>query len=111
MRSSGHGVGAGMGGRIATIARAAYPYCVRSLLLRMGIIFGVTTNAGSCGSGVQTRACTLIGCADNFSATVQRADGSFPGGAHRVEVLAEGVSSTCTFTFSSDAVGNEAYLA
>lgn len=93
--------------------RAAYPYRVRSCLLRIGIIFGVTASASGCGSapGSHQQVCTLVGCVDNFSATAQRADGSFPSGAHRVEVLADGVSATCTFTFSPDAIGSNHHLA
>jgi len=80
--------------------------------LRIAIIFGVTATAAGCGggSGSQPRACTLIGCIDNFSASVQRADGSFPSGAHRVEVLADSVDSTCTFTFSPEAIGSNGLL-
>ena len=49
--------------------------------------------------GCRTHACTEIGCQDGFRATVKRADGSFPSGNHRVEILADGVTTTCTFTF------------
>jgi hypothetical protein len=51
------------------------------------------------GAGCSTKICTEIGCVDGFSATVRRADGSFPSGAHRVEILADGVTHTCTFNF------------
>jgi hypothetical protein len=56
---------------------------------------GVLTASGCTG----VKSCTLIGCFDQFSASVRRADGSFPSGSHRVEVLADGTSLTCTFTF------------
>jgi hypothetical protein len=34
-----------------------------------------------------------------FSATVRRADGSFPAGNHQVEALVDGTTILCTFTF------------
>ena len=46
-----------------------------------------------------TKACSEVGCRDGFSASVRRADGSFPSGTHRVEILADGVTLMCTFTF------------
>jgi len=45
------------------------------------------------------KACTEIGCVDGFTATVQRADGTFPSGTHRIEALVDGVTLKCTFTF------------
>jgi len=46
-----------------------------------------------------SKACSTVGCFDQFTATVQRADGSFPSGAHRIDVVADGVSRSCTFIF------------
>jgi hypothetical protein len=51
------------------------------------------------GACTSTKMCTLIGCSDGFSANVRRADGSFPSGAHRVEVVVDGARTTCAFTF------------
>jgi len=45
------------------------------------------------------RSCTAIGCSDYFGASVQRADGSFPSGVHRIEILAGGTTLTCMFTY------------
>jgi hypothetical protein len=50
-------------------------------------------------SGCAGNICLETGCADQVYATVTSADGSFPSGTHRVEVLADGVTRTCTFTF------------
>ena len=55
--------------------------------------------AAACSGGdSKPKGCTLIGCADNFSASVQRADGSLPDGAHRIEVLVDGTTLKCAFT-------------
>ena len=43
--------------------------------------------------------CTAVGCQDGFSAKVHRTDGSFPSGTHQIDVVADGVSLSCTFTF------------
>ena len=56
-------------------------------------------------AGCSTKICTEIGCADGFSASVRRADGSFPSGLHRVEVLVGGVTETCTFMFAETSPG------
>ena len=61
-----------------------------------GILF---LGGGWASSGCSTKACTTRGCYDNFSATIKRADGSFPSGTHRIEILADGASLLCTFTF------------
>jgi hypothetical protein len=49
--------------------------------------------------GCSSKTCPTIGCSDQFTATVQRADGSFPSGAHRIEILADGVMTTCSFSY------------
>jgi hypothetical protein len=46
-----------------------------------------------------SQTCTLIGCVEQFSATITGPGGSFPTGAHRIEVTADGASLTCTFAF------------
>jgi hypothetical protein len=57
-------------------------------------------------AGCRSTTCPTIGCFDQFSASVRRADGSFPSGSHRLEVLADGASLTCAFTFpAADASG------
>jgi hypothetical protein len=43
--------------------------------------------------------CTAVSCQDGFSAKVHRTDGSFPSGTHQIDVVADGVSLSCTFTF------------
>ncbi len=65
-------------------------------LLTLGLI---ATSALSFSAGCSTKACTLIGCTDTFVATVKRADGSFPSGTHRIEILADSVTTMCTFSF------------
>jgi hypothetical protein len=65
------------------------------------VIIGATlagVAAPACGGGSTQKACTEVGCADNFTATVQRADGSIPDGAHRIEILADGTTLRCAFT-------------
>jgi hypothetical protein len=57
--------------------------------------FALATAAQGCAS----KTCSTVGCFDQFTATVQRADGSFPTGAHRIDVVADGVSLSCTFNF------------
>jgi hypothetical protein len=49
--------------------------------------------------GCSTKICTEVACSDGFSATIRRADGSFPSGMHRLEALVDGVTHTCTFDF------------
>ncbi len=59
------------------------------------------------GCDALSKGCTLIGCQDSFGATVRSADGSFPSGAHRVEVLADGTSLTCTFVYPSTSASSQ----
>jgi len=80
---------------------------MRNRLMNIGVACFVGALVGG---GCSSRACTLIGCFDQFSASVRRADGTFPAGNHRVEVLADGVSLSCTFTFPSDPTGSAAYV-
>jgi len=55
-------------------------------------------------AGCEEKACTLRGCTDQFSATLTRADGSFPAGAHQIDVTADGVIMSCTFNFAGSGV-------
>jgi len=54
-----------------------------------------------CGKGAPgggAHACTEIGCVDQFTATLARADGTLPAGAQTVTVTADGATATCSFT-------------
>jgi hypothetical protein len=55
-------------------------------------------------TGCETKTCTEIGCGNHLSLTVSRADGSFPSGVHQVDVTADGVTRSCTFTFAGSVV-------
>jgi hypothetical protein len=69
---------------------------MRPGLAVMGMVaLGAAVAANACSE----HACSLVGCTDAFSANVRRADGSFPSGTHRIDVVADGASLTCTFTF------------
>ena len=65
---------------------------------------GVMVVASFAVAGCESKACTLRGCTNQFSATLSRADGSFPAGAHQVDVIADGVAMSCTFTFAGSGV-------
>jgi len=60
------------------------------------------------GCDVLSKGCTLVGCEDGFTANVRSADGSFPSGAHRIEVLADTASLTCTFAYPFARPGDNA---
>jgi len=62
--------------------------------------------AALAGGGCTTKACPTIGCYDNFAASLQRADHTLPEGTHRIEILADGASSTCSFTFPTSVPSN-----
>jgi len=47
---------------------------------------------------VTTKACTEVGCNDQFSATIEAPLASLPPGMHRLEVIADGTTLTCTFS-------------
>ena len=55
-------------------------------------------------AGCEEKACTTRGCTNQFSATLRRADGSFPVGAHRIDVIAGDVTLSCTFNFADGGV-------
>jgi len=63
----------------------------------IAIVAGAALGASGC--DVLSKGCTLVGCEDSFTATVRKADRSFPGGVHRIEVLADSASLTCTFVY------------
>src|SRR5436190_18331199 len=90
-----------MAGRIATNSFAAYASDMgpRSSTIR-GIIGAMLAGvaAPACGGGSTEKVCTEVSCADSFTATAQRADGSIPDGAHRIEILADGTTLRCAFT-------------
>jgi hypothetical protein len=85
---------------------------MRNRLTNIGVVCFVGALAGCSGGGGDggTKTCTLIGCVDQFSASVRRADGAFPSGTHRVEVLADGASLSCTFTFPSETASSAGYV-
>ena len=91
-----------MAGRIATNSFTAYASGMQRRLPTTGVIIGATlacAAAAACSSSDSApKACTLIGCADIFMASAQRADGSIPDGAHRIEVLVDGTTLKCAFT-------------
>jgi hypothetical protein len=56
---------------------------------------------GACGSGTPgggAHACTLIGCFDQFTATLHDANGGLPSGMQTLTVMADGATTTCSFT-------------
>jgi hypothetical protein len=56
-------------------------------------------NFGCKGIPGAAKACTLIGCEDAFNATVTNGPSGFPVGPHQIDVTADGVTISCTFTF------------
>src|SRR6266498_1051478 len=99
-----------MAGRIATNSFTAYASDMRRCSSAIRVIIGAIV-AGvavpACSGGDSTpKTCTLIACADNFTATVQRADGSIPDGAHRIEILADATTLRCAFTLPLATVPN-----
>jgi len=54
-----------------------------------------------CGAGQPfgpPKACTLIGCEDQFTATLAQADGALPSGPQTLTVAVDGATATCSFT-------------
>ncbi len=70
--------------------------------LRLAMVLAVVAVVAV--AGCEEKACTLRGCVDQFSATLSRADGSFVAGAHQVDVIADGVTMSCTFNFAGGGV-------
>ncbi len=69
---------------------------MRNSLVCIGIILlGGAAAAGGCGAKV----CKPIGCGDGFTASVHGANGSFPSGMHRIELMLDGNTLTCTFAY------------
>jgi hypothetical protein len=50
-------------------------------------------------SGCSSKTCATRGCSAGFTAKVTSADGSFPSGMYRIELLVDGTSLTCTFAY------------
>jgi hypothetical protein len=71
-------------------------------LIGIGMIAAV---AGAGGAAGCTKVCSEVGCANQFTASIRSADGSFPSGTHLLEVLVDGVMQTCTFTFAETSPG------
>jgi hypothetical protein len=69
----------------------------------LGLALAALGVAGSCELGT-SKACTARGCVDQFRASISSADGNVPQGAHAVEVMADGVRSSCTFQVPLDQV-------
>ena len=73
------------------------PTCVLLLLAALGCDGSAIGSPGGGG-----KACTLIGCEDQFSATVTADATLVPSGTHTVNVVADGAAMTCTFPFPPD---------
>ena len=67
--------------------------------MRVGLFLVGTFVFAAAAQGCSVKSCTLVGCQDQVSATVRRADGSFPSGMHRIEIVADSTDLTCTFTY------------
>jgi hypothetical protein len=78
----------------ARTAAIGYAHAMRQLLCDLVVL------AAFGSAGCDSKACTTIGCSDQFSATLTRADGSFPAGVHKLDVTADGVMLSCSFTFA-----------
>src|SRR5260221_2198681 len=65
--------------------------------------------AGACGSGTApgngASICTLIGCTDEFTATLHDTTGGLPSGKQVLTVTANGTTLTCSFTLPRPATG------
>jgi hypothetical protein len=91
-----------MGERIATKSGAAYARVMRHCLMGIALIGAGALASSGC---ISAKGCTEIGCIDGFSAAVRSADGSFPSGAHLVEVLVGASSLKCAFTYPLPNIG------
>ena len=99
--SVGHGDHARCGAPDRAARRAGIGYAVRMRYLRWA---GVMVVASLAMAGCESKSCALRGCSNQFSATLSRADGSFPAGAHRVDIIADGVTMSCAFNFAGSGV-------
>jgi hypothetical protein len=66
-----------------------------------GAMVAAVALLGACGSGTPgggSHACTLIGCEDQFTATVHDSNGGLPSGMHAITVTADGAILRCVFT-------------
>lgn len=68
------------------------------LLAFISAVLGLSF-VGCGGNPFAPKACTLIGCGDQFTATVSAASGALPTGTHTVDVTADGAMLSCTFVF------------
>jgi len=75
--------------------------------MRSGLFLIGTFVFAAAAQACAVKSCTLIGCQDQFSATVRRADGTFPSGTHRIEILADTTDLTCTFTYPLGTVAGD----
>jgi hypothetical protein len=76
-----------------------------------GVVMAASLVLGACGTilascGVKlpetSKACTLIGCFDQLTATVTGADGAIPPGMHLLTVTADALTTTCAFKYPPD---------
>lgn len=58
-------------------------------------LLGSTVLSSAC---VTTKACTEVGCNDQLGATIEATSASLPPGMHRLDVVADGTTLSCTFT-------------
>ena len=73
------------------------------LSMSLALLGGVTLSS-SC---VSTKACTEVGCSDQFSATIETTSASLPPGAHRLDVTADGTTLSCTFSVPVEPIPSE----
>jgi hypothetical protein len=69
---------------------------MRFAFVCVGLVLTASCGSGTPGGGAH--ACGLVGCVDQFTATVQDANGSLPSGMQTLTVTADGATTTCSFT-------------
>lgn len=63
-----------------------------------GVVVALCLSLAGCDGGpFRSKACTLIGCHDQFSATVTASSAEFPAGEHTVTVTTEAGTMSCSF--------------
>jgi hypothetical protein len=74
----------------------------------MALLALTTLALAGCGakSPFQSKACTLRGCVDQFSATVTFASAAFPMGTHQLDVTTDVGALSCSFTFPAPKLPN-----